>query len=201
MCARLALMWHMHQPSYEDPSTGRFVMPWVLLHAAKDYREMLELALEARARVTFNFVPVLWDQLERYGATDVGDAFVELLRKPPGELTGIVGPGPLSVLLAAQEKVLVPDLDGFLTRRGQGDLSHHDAFLQLVPQHLDDFPLLYVQCRPDCDRPAFGLARNHPLAGAQRHGGAGKYKEFVHHPLEPIIRETRRPRHSIEPRR
>ncbi len=86
MCAKLALLWHMHQPCYRDPLTGRYVMPWVFLHAAKDYKEMLSLALESGARVTFNFVPVLLDQLEDYGDPAVADDFLELMRRDPDAL-------------------------------------------------------------------------------------------------------------------
>jgi alpha-amylase/alpha-mannosidase (GH57 family) len=33
---RVALLWHMHQPFYEDLATGEHVLPWVRLHAIKD---------------------------------------------------------------------------------------------------------------------------------------------------------------------
>jgi len=39
----LALWWHQHQPSYFDPISGRFVLPWVRLHAIKDYYGMARL--------------------------------------------------------------------------------------------------------------------------------------------------------------
>ena len=38
--ADLAFLWHMHQPDYRHPETGQFVLPWVLLHAIKDYSDM-----------------------------------------------------------------------------------------------------------------------------------------------------------------
>ena len=38
--ADLAFLWHMHQPDYRHPESGEFVMPWVLLHAIKDYADM-----------------------------------------------------------------------------------------------------------------------------------------------------------------
>ena len=34
---RVALLWHMHQPFYEDLATGEHILPWVRLHALKDY--------------------------------------------------------------------------------------------------------------------------------------------------------------------
>jgi len=37
MAVKLALLWHMHQPYYEDLATGEHILPWVRLHAIKDY--------------------------------------------------------------------------------------------------------------------------------------------------------------------
>ncbi|GAB6101088.1 glucodextranase DOMON-like domain-containing protein [Thermococcus atlanticus] len=31
------IVWHMHQPFYYDPINDQFVLPWVRLHAARDY--------------------------------------------------------------------------------------------------------------------------------------------------------------------
>ena len=33
----VAIIWHMHQPYYKHPQTSEFVLPWVRLHASKDY--------------------------------------------------------------------------------------------------------------------------------------------------------------------
>lgn len=63
----LNLYWHMHQPDYRDTLTGEYVLPWTYLHALKDYTDMAHHIEEnPKARVTFNFVPVLLDQLEDY---------------------------------------------------------------------------------------------------------------------------------------
>ena len=34
------LLWHMHQPDYRNYETGEFMLPWVYLHAIKDYSDM-----------------------------------------------------------------------------------------------------------------------------------------------------------------
>ena len=34
---RLLFLWHMHQPYYKDLVTGEYRLPWVRLHALKDY--------------------------------------------------------------------------------------------------------------------------------------------------------------------
>jgi len=69
----LALMWHQHQPYYPDDVAGENPMPWVRLHATKDYLGMaLHLEEVPEFRCTINLVPSLLAQLEGYvaGATD-----------------------------------------------------------------------------------------------------------------------------------
>jgi alpha-amylase/alpha-mannosidase (GH57 family) len=83
----LVLLWHHHQPDYRDPSDGRAQLPWVRLHATKDYLDMARrLERHSRVRCTFNFVPSLLDQLEQAGE-GAGDALFDLLRKPVADLT------------------------------------------------------------------------------------------------------------------
>ena len=83
----LALVWHMHQPDYRDPETGAAMMPWVRLHAAKDYADMPSLVAEfPRVRQTFNLTPVLVDQLVHISSGGE-EAFLGLCEKPVGELT------------------------------------------------------------------------------------------------------------------
>ena len=65
----ISLYWHMHQPDYRDSITGEYVLPWTYLHAIKDYSDMaFHLENNVKARVSFNFVPILLDQLEDYTA-------------------------------------------------------------------------------------------------------------------------------------
>jgi alpha-amylase/alpha-mannosidase (GH57 family) len=82
MAVRVALLWHMHQPDYRDPRDGRFVLPWVRLHALKDYLGMVTLLEEfPEVRVTFNLVPALLDQLESYALGSARDEVQELSTK------------------------------------------------------------------------------------------------------------------------
>ena len=63
----LNIYWHMHQPDYRDIVSNEFVLPWTYLHAIKDYSDMAyHLEENKKARVTFNYVPILLDQLEDY---------------------------------------------------------------------------------------------------------------------------------------
>lgn len=68
----VALLWHLHQPEYRDPTTGRPVMPWTRLHALRGYRDLLVESVEHDVPWTLNIVPGLWHQLLYYanGGTD-----------------------------------------------------------------------------------------------------------------------------------
>lgn len=85
---RVALLWHMHQPYYEDLVTGEHFLPWVRLHALKDYWGMAALLEEfPDVRVTFNLVPSLLVQLEAFAANRARDRFLDVGAKPASELT------------------------------------------------------------------------------------------------------------------
>ena len=85
---RVAILWHMHQPYYQDLVTGEHVLPWVRLHALKDYWGMATLLDEfPDARVTFNLVPSLLVQLEAFAADRAQDRFLELGAKPAHDLS------------------------------------------------------------------------------------------------------------------
>ena len=74
----------MHQPDYRDLVTNEYVLPWTYLHAIKDYSDMAyHLEANPAARVSFNFVPILLDQLEDYSeqfkTNDIRDPLLALL--------------------------------------------------------------------------------------------------------------------------
>jgi len=80
---RVALLWHMHQPFYEDLATREHILPWVRLHALKDYYGMVALLREfPRVKATFNLVPSLLVQLEDFAADRAHDRVLELSLKP-----------------------------------------------------------------------------------------------------------------------
>ena len=80
----LNLYWHMHQPDYRDTVNNEYVLPWTYLHAIKDYSDMaFHLEANPKARVTFNFVPILLEQLEDYShqfkKNEIRDPLLSLL--------------------------------------------------------------------------------------------------------------------------
>ncbi|MEA4882057.1 MAG: glucodextranase DOMON-like domain-containing protein [Clostridia bacterium] len=83
----VALVWHNHQPFYKNTATGTYMMPWVRLHAAKDYYDMAAMLKDyPNVHVAFNLVPSLLQQLDEYaaGAKDIQQMLTE---KPASELT------------------------------------------------------------------------------------------------------------------
>ena len=84
---KLVLLWHMHQPNYQEPGSSHLVLPWVRLHATKDYLDMLLAATRhENVRVTFNLVPSLLDQFRLYEEGG-SDPHLELSRTPADQLS------------------------------------------------------------------------------------------------------------------
>ncbi len=84
----LMILWHMHQPQYRDPSTGRYVLPWTRLHALKDYWGMVRVLEEfPRVHATFNVVPSLGAQLEEYASGHFDEPWFATAFRPTASLT------------------------------------------------------------------------------------------------------------------
>lgn len=82
------ILWHMHQPYYKDVQREEYMMPWVRLHATKDYLDMPLLAAKFDGlRITFNMVPSLLEQLEDYGVGTARDRYLQLAETPAEDLT------------------------------------------------------------------------------------------------------------------
>lgn len=63
----IVLCWHMHQPWYRTGADGTYRLPWVYLHALKDYSDMAaHLEQAPRMKVVVNFAPSLLEQLDDY---------------------------------------------------------------------------------------------------------------------------------------
>src|SRR3982074_2797026 len=85
---KVAFVWHMHQPYYKDDLTSTYLLPWVRLRGAKDYYKMPALLDNyPKVRATFNLVPSLLAQIEDYGKEESVDLFLNLSRRPAGELS------------------------------------------------------------------------------------------------------------------
>jgi alpha-amylase/alpha-mannosidase (GH57 family) len=84
----LMMLWHMHQPFYKDLAEGSYAMPWVRLHALKDYYGMVATLKDfPEFHATFNLVPSLVSQLQEYARDEVREQAFELAFKPADELS------------------------------------------------------------------------------------------------------------------
>ncbi len=90
----VAFLWHQHQPFYRsslagDPR-GAYLLPWVRLHAVRDYYPMAALVAEfPNVHVTINLVPSLIKQLEDYVENGVTDVWMDLSLTPAKDLSEI----------------------------------------------------------------------------------------------------------------
>ncbi len=72
--ASVTILWHMHQPWYGDPRTGQMRLPWVRLHALKDYLDMIAVSEEhPECPVSINLVPSLLLQIQHYADQQTTD--------------------------------------------------------------------------------------------------------------------------------
>src|SRR3954465_9098260 len=119
---QVAILWHMHQPYYEDLVTHEHILPWVRLHALKDYYGMVALLREfPEVRVTFNLVPSLLVQLEAFAADQASDRFLEVGLRPADQLTAADIPFMLDNFSHAQRHRMIeayPRYAELLARRG-----------------------------------------------------------------------------------
>jgi alpha-amylase/alpha-mannosidase (GH57 family) len=119
---RVAILWHMHQPYYEDLVTREHILPWVRLHALKDYYGMVALLDEfPGVRLTFNLVPSLLVQLEAFAAGRARDRYLELGLKAADALTGDERVFILQNFFHAQRQRMIdiyPRYAELLARRG-----------------------------------------------------------------------------------
>lgn len=84
----IAFYWHMHQPVYQLNPDGDYLMPWVRLHAVKDYLDMV-LILDnfKNLKLNFNLVPVLLDALIDYSEKGYHDIHSRFTVTAISELT------------------------------------------------------------------------------------------------------------------
>ncbi len=78
----IAFVWNQHQPYYRDEQQGLFIMPWVRLHAAKDYYRMATLLEQyPKIKATFSLSPSLMEQLEVYVEERATDLYLNVMKK------------------------------------------------------------------------------------------------------------------------
>ncbi|MCL5036469.1 MAG: hypothetical protein M1269_05040 [Chloroflexi bacterium] len=64
----ICIIWNQHQPSYQDPLSGRILQPWARLHASKDYYQIAYFSMKyPKIHQTINLTPSLIVQLLEHG--------------------------------------------------------------------------------------------------------------------------------------
>lgn len=212
MAATVAFLWHLHQPDYRDPWSGRPRMPWVRLHALRGYRDLLVELPESGVPHTINLTPSLLDQLEGYRLGAVDDHLERTVQAPdtfsPDDLSALVSTvvvghpamrerSPAWRALAARAAHLRPsevaairDLQvwGTLAWFGSSALRDYPALRQLRARgsgFVDDdkAAVLEIQRQVIAEIPALLLA----LRGSQTRASASPY----HHPILPLLVDSR----------
>jgi alpha-amylase/alpha-mannosidase (GH57 family) len=85
---RVVILWHQHQPYYKDLVSGEYRLPWVRLHALKDYYGMVKLLEEfPEVHQSFNLVPSLLTQIQDYAKGTAQDPFLRVASRPANDLT------------------------------------------------------------------------------------------------------------------
>src|SRR5262249_17508266 len=85
---RVILLWHQHQPFYRNLVTGEYRLPWVRLHALKDYYGMVKLLDEFPAvHPPLHLVPSRITQIQAYVAGTAHDPFLTVAARPARDLT------------------------------------------------------------------------------------------------------------------
>ena len=103
---RVFFLWHFHQPWYADFSGGPTHLPWVRLHALKDYADLpLLLSEEPRVPHACNLVPSLLDQIELL-ARGGSDQFLDVARTPAAEWDGPTEAFILANFFSANQRMI-----------------------------------------------------------------------------------------------
>ncbi len=116
----------MHQPDYRDATSSYMVLPWVRLHALKDYLDMPLLASKYDdVKVTFNLVPALLDQLELY-AQGALDPHLILSQKESDTLTVIDKQSILKTFFSAPKDTMILPYKRYYELYKKAQAIYHD---------------------------------------------------------------------------
>ena len=131
----LSFFWHMHQPDYRG-SDGMMQMPWVFLHAIKDYYEMPWLLSKYRSlKASFNITSPLIEQINLYNEPVENDYFISLWNAEPSQLSDEERGWLIKICKSTQYDTMVKPLEYFDTLYNQENLSDSELL---------DFEVLFI---------------------------------------------------------
>lgn len=119
----LCFFWHMHQPDYRG-NDGVMSMPWVFLHAIKDYYEMPWLLSKYKGlKASFNITAPLIEQLNLYSEPLKSDHFLKLWEMHPSKLEDEQRGRLIKTCKSTQYETMVKPMDYFRTLYNKEELS------------------------------------------------------------------------------
>lgn len=131
----ISFFWHMHQPDYRG-SNGVMSMPWVFLHAIKDYYEMPWLLSEyPHLKATFNLSASLIEQLHLYREPLRYDYFLSLWVQHPSLLEGAQREWIIKLITAMQFETMVRPIERY------AELYYQDSFSD---EELIDLEVVFI---------------------------------------------------------
>ena len=140
----VAFYWHFHQPVYQLTPDGDYLMPWVRLHAVKDYLEMVNILDKfKKIKLNFNLVPVLLDAFVDYSERGIHDIHSRITVKPVEELTDDDKEFILNNFFDANYQTMIFPFDEY-NRLYQKRVSNPDCTLDLFDnQEYSDLMALF----------------------------------------------------------
>ena len=131
----LCFFWHMHQPDYRG-SDGVMSMPWVFLHAIKDYYEMPWLLSQyGGLKATFNITAPLIEQLNLYKDPLKNDYFLSLWEMHPSKLDEDARAWLIKTCKSTQYETMIKPIESL-------SLLYHKQ--ELTDEELIDFEVLFM---------------------------------------------------------
>jgi alpha-amylase/alpha-mannosidase (GH57 family) len=144
---KVIFIWHMHQPFYRVPHKNNYTLPWVRLHAIKDYWGMAKTVEKFdKVKVTFNFSGVLLQQLLDHINNGAQDYYGKLSLRNPAHLK-------------KEEKDFI--IDRFFSINFDRHIKPHRRYLQLYNKKLSPKPRFSAQDIQDLQA-LFNLLWLHP---------------------------------------
>jgi alpha-amylase/alpha-mannosidase (GH57 family) len=122
----LAFFWHMHQPDYRK-ADGVMSMPWVFLHAIKDYYEMPWLLSKYKGlKASFNITAPLIEQLNLYKEPLKNDYFLSLWHQHPKDLESDQREWLIKTCKSTQYETMVRPIEHFRSLYSKDCLSDEE---------------------------------------------------------------------------
>ncbi len=139
---KILFIWHHHQPYYK--TDGTLLMPWVRMHGIKDYWDMVRILDDyPKIKQTFNFAPVLLEQIQDYLQNRTTDTAYALSLKNPDSFTTDDKVQALKTFFLANTERMIkryPRYSELLAKRGtfekEGDIN--TAIQNFTPQDFRD---------------------------------------------------------------